>query len=197
MEPIANIILTFINVILTYFNFSTSRKKDFEDKLYQLKIDIYQDLSHKLQSHILRLDINQEPFIKLYEIRDNKKWTKYLQNTTADIIGDTIDIQNEIFKHYHILPQKVIQKYSELTELFLGFIAQSYHGDSGILIGVQDKVWDKYYDFLKTLRNDLKIEEIDSSLNERISSSKKMKHKIVPTIQNLSESVLSTLTFIK
>lgn len=73
------IILTLVNVVMTYFNLQHNRKKDFQDKLFQLKLDAYTELNEACYKSVIRLDINSTPFVQIYDFEKKDEWIKYCE----------------------------------------------------------------------------------------------------------------------
>src|SRR5664279_5851377 len=79
--------LTSVNVLLTYFNFRRSRKKEFQDKLFQFKVDAYKTLNDACYGAVKRLDINSSPYVAIYDYSDEAEWVKYCEaNMGTEII---------------------------------------------------------------------------------------------------------------
>lgn len=166
---LTTIILTTVNVGLTYFNLKYNRKKDFQDKLYQLKLDAYRELNESCYEATQRLDINSTPFVQIYDFKDKSEWTEYCKQNMGEQFIQSFDLQKLTFKNSLILPSDIVDKYHEFTNFCISFVTSSYHFDQGLIINNQDRLWDLYTDLLNSFRKDLQIETIDGSLSKRIS----------------------------
>ena len=163
------LLLTAANASLTYFNFRHNRKKDFQDKLYQLKLEAYKELNDACYLITRSLDINSSPFVEIYEFEDKKEWIKYCEQNMGNEISKGFDIQKLTYKYSLILPSNIIDKYYDFTNQCIAFVTMSYHFDTSLIIHNQENLWDLYIELLNEFRKDLKIESIDSSLKKRIS----------------------------
>ncbi len=164
------VVLTSINVLLTYFNLRHSRKKEFQDKLFQFKIDAYKLLNEACYSAVKRLDINSKPYVEIYKFTDKKEWVKYCEaNMGAEII-DGFKLQDLVYGQAMYLPADVVDKFYCFTNNCISFVTQAYHFDTGLIISNQDRLWEEYIELLNLIRKDLNIELIDTGLRHRISS---------------------------
>lgn len=165
-----SIVLTGINVFLTYSNYKHNRKKDFQDKLYQLKLAAYTELGEACYEAIMRLDINSTPFVQIYDFEEKEKWIKYCEQNMSEQFSKSIEMQKLTYKHTLYLPNKIIDKYHDFTKYCISFVTTSYHFDTDLIISNQDRLWDLYLDILDGFRSDLNIEIIDVDLRTRITS---------------------------
>lgn len=162
--------LTSVNVLLTYFNLRHSRKKEFQDKLFQFKIDAYKTLNDACYAAVKRLDVNSTPYFEIYNFTDKDKWAKHCEaNIGAEII-EGFKLQDLVYGQAIYLPTDVVDKFYEFTNDCISFVTQSYHFDTGLIILNQDRLWNKYIELLNLIRKDLNIELIDTGLKHRISS---------------------------
>lgn len=162
--------LTSANVLLTYFNLRHDRKKDFQDKLFQFKIDAYNTLNDACYVAVKRLDINSTPYVEIYNYSDKEKWVKYCEANMGTEIIEGFKLQDIIFEQAIYLPPDVVKKFFEFSNDCISFVTHVYHFDTSLIITNQDQLWGKYIELLNLIRKDLKIELIDTSLNWRISS---------------------------
>jgi hypothetical protein len=166
---LATITLTALNVGLTFFNLKYSRKKDFQDKLYQLKLDAYKELNESCYEATQRLDINSTPFVQIYDFKDKNEWTEYCKQNMGEQHHLSFNLQKLTYKNSLILPSDIVDKYHEFTNFCIAFVTSTYHFDTGTIINNQDRLWELYTDLLNSFRKDLKIETIDGGLRQRIS----------------------------
>jgi len=164
------ITLTIINAALIYFNLRHSRKKDFQDKLFQLKLDAYKEMNDACYSSIKRLDIESTPFVQIYDIKDKGEWTKYCENNMGEQFQKGFELLDLAYKYTFILPPSVVNKLHEFSNYCISFVTMTYHFDTGLIIDNQERLWDLYTDLTNEFRKDLNIEIIDGSLRQRISS---------------------------
>lgn len=167
---IISIGLTAINAGLTYWNLRHNRKKDFQDKLYQLKLTAYTELSAACYEATKQLDINSSPFVEIYDFDDKDKWSKYCEKNMGEQFAKSFDMQKLTYRHTLYLPSNIVDKYHEFTNYCISFVTTSYHFDTGLIISNQDRLWGMYIDLLKEFRKDLNIDMIDGDLRSRITS---------------------------
>lgn len=164
------IILTTINAGITFFNLKFSRRKDFQDKLFQIKLDAFNEMNMACYEATKFLSTNCSPFAEIYKIEEKKDWEIYFQETISVEYHKYFDLQNLTYKYSLVLPPKVVDQYHEFTNRCLSYITMSFHFDAGLLIDSQDKLWENYINLLNEFRGDLKIEKIDGGLRNRLSS---------------------------
>lgn len=162
--------LTSVNVLLTYFNLRHSRKKEFQDKLFQFKIDAYKTLNDACYFAIKRLDVNSTPYVEIYNYTDEKEWVKYCEANMGTEIIEVFKLQDLVYGQAMYLPTDVVDKFYDFTNDCISFVTHAYHFDTGLIISNQDRLWDKYIELLNLIRKDLNIELIDTGLKHRISS---------------------------
>jgi hypothetical protein len=167
---LVTIVLTTANAVMTFLNLRYSRKKDFQDKLYQLKLDAYKELNDACYETTQRLDINSSPFVEIYDTKDKDEWLKYCETNMGEQISKSFDLQKLTYKYSLILPADIVDKYHEFTNKCISFVTISYHFDTGLIIENQDRLWDLYIDILNSFRKDLEIDTIDGGLRQRINS---------------------------
>lgn len=164
----ATIVLTAVNVVMTFFNLRHGKKKEFQDKLFQLKLDAYKELNNSCYETTQRLDINSSPFVEIYDTKDEDQWVKHCKANMREQISKSFDLNKLIYKYSLILPSEIINKYHEFTNESISFVTMSYHFNTGLIIENQDRLWGLYIDILNSFRKDLEIDMIDSGLRKRI-----------------------------
>lgn len=164
------IFLTLINIILTYFNLRFSRRKEFQDKLFQLKFEAYNELNNACYESVNRLDINSTPFVQIYDFKQKDEWVEYCENNMGNEYKQSHDIQRLMYKYSLILPSDIIEKYYEFTNACISFVTSCYHFDSELISNNQNQLANLYVDLINKFRTDLNIDLIDGSLSRRISS---------------------------
>lgn len=162
--------LTSINILITYFNLRYNRKKDFQDKLFQYKLDAYKTLNSTCYNAVKRLDINSTPFVKIYDYKEEKEWLEYCEANMGDEIIENFKLQDQVYAEAMYLPTEVVDKFYDFTNDCISFVTQAYHFDTALIIANQDKLWNKYIELLNLVRRDLNIELIDIGLKNRITS---------------------------
>jgi hypothetical protein len=162
--------LTSVNVLLTYFNLRHSRKKEFQDKLFQFKIGAYKTLNDAYYSAVKRLDVNSTPYVEIYNYTDEKEWVKYCEANMGTEIIEGFKLQDLVYGQAMYLPRDVVDKFYDFTNDCISFVTHAYHFDTGLIISNHDRLWDKYIELLNLIRKDLNIELIDTGLKHRISS---------------------------
>lgn len=164
------VVLTLVNVIMTYFNLRYIRRKDFQDKLFLLKLDAYIELNEACYETTKRLEINTTPFVEIYDIENEEEWSKYCEKNMGEQFSKSFELQKLTYKHSLILPSDIVEKYHEFTNKSISYVTMVYHFDAGLIIENQDLLWNLYIDLLNSFRKDLEIETIDGGLRQRITS---------------------------
>lgn len=167
---LSTILLTSINVGLTYLNIKNSRRKEFQDKLFQLKLDAYKEMNDVCYNATKRLNVNSFPFCEIYNFKDKKEWENYCIKNMGEQFHLGFGMQDLTYKYSLILPKSVVEKYYDFTNYCINFITTTYHFDTGLMIDNQERIWDLYNKLLNEFRKDLNIEIIDGGLQQRISS---------------------------
>jgi hypothetical protein len=62
-----NIFLTSITLVVGYLTYRFSKKKDFEDQLFQIKIEAYKEINEACFKAFQKLDVNSTPFVEMYD----------------------------------------------------------------------------------------------------------------------------------
>lgn len=119
---LSNTVLTTITLTLTYFNYHHSRKKDFQDKLFQIKLDAYKELNAKCYDAYLTLNINSEPFNEIYKIDTKDEWDRYFDKEFMGLYKVGFQLQETIYGYAYLLPNDVITKYYDFSNFCLGFV---------------------------------------------------------------------------
>lgn len=163
------ILLTLANVLITFFNMRYGRKKDFQDKLFNLKLDAYREINEAAYQATRRLQINSEPFNRIYDFKNKDEWAKFCEVNLNEQFKESFELQLLTYKHSLILPSIVVDKYHDFTGLCVAFVTMTHHFDTGLIVENQDRLWEMYIDLLNEFRKDLRIEIIDSSLQKRVS----------------------------
>ncbi|TFF37889.1 hypothetical protein [Mucilaginibacter psychrotolerans] len=167
---LCNTILTTVTLTVTYFNYHHLRKKDFQDKLFQIKLDAYRDLNAKCYDAYLTLNINSEPFNEIYNIETKEEWDKYFEKEFMGLYKVGFGLQESIYGYAYLLPTAVIEKYYDFSNFCLGFVTMSAHFDTGLIVDNTDRMWGYYAELLNLIRHDLKIEVIDKGLLKRVTN---------------------------
>lgn len=165
---IFNIIILAINVGIIYWTLIHNKKKDFEDQLFKEKFDTYKDLIESAYDALKKLDINSSPFVEIYDIKTKKEWEEYFPKMAAKMFKIGFGLEDKIRKKSIYLPANIAEKFIEYSRLCVWYVTNCYHYDTGLIIDVQDKLWDLFFDLTNEIRADLKIDLIDESLKKRI-----------------------------
>jgi len=165
-----NIVLTTITLTISYFSYHHSRKKDFQDKLFQIKLDAYKELNAKCYDAYLTLNINSAPFNEIYKIDTKEEWRKYFDKEFMTLYKVGFQLQKTIYGHAYLLPNDVITKYYDFSNFCLSFVTMAAHYDAGLIIDSTDRMWDYYSDLVNLIRQDLKIEIINKGLLKRVTN---------------------------
>lgn len=163
-----NIFLTSITLGVGYLTYRFSKKKDFEDKLFQIKIDAFKEINDACFSAYQKLDVNSTPFVEMYDFKSEKEWRKYHKKKITPLFKIGIDIEKLVFKHTLFLPPKIVDKIDNYGQYCLSYITQYGHFDSGLNCESYDRLWEMYTELLGLLREDLKVLELEKGLVSRI-----------------------------
>lgn len=165
-----NTLLTTLTLTISYFNYHHSRKKDFQDKLFQIKLDAYKDLNAKCYDAYLTLNINSTPFNKIYDFENKADWDVFFDKEFKGLYKVGFQLQESIYGYGYLLPNDVIEKYFDFSNFCLGFVTMSAHFDTALIVDNSDRMWAYYIELLNLIRHDLKIEVIDKGLLKRVTS---------------------------
>lgn len=168
--PVISAVITTANVVMTYFNFQHGRKKDFQDKLFQLKLDACKELNDACYEATVRLDINSSPFVQIYDTPTKQEWLTYCQENMGEEIIKGFDMQRLAYKNAFILPAEIVDNYLAFTYQCIAYVKNSYHFDQELIVENQDQLWELYLKLVNSFRKDLDINTIDWGLRKRITS---------------------------
>ena len=108
---ILNIIILAANVGIIYWTLIHNKKKDFEDQLFKEKFDTYKELIDLSYDALKALDINSDPFAKIYDIKDKAEWQEYFQKEVAKLYKIGFGLEDNIRKRSIYLPATVVDKF--------------------------------------------------------------------------------------
>jgi hypothetical protein len=167
---LCNSILTTVALSLTYFNYRHSRKKDFQDKLYQIKLDAYKELNMKCYDAFKQLNINSSPFDEIYNIDTKPEWDIFFLREIPKLYYVGFQLQESIYNYAHILPNDVMESYYDFSNNCLSFVTNSAHFNIELIIDSTDRIWKQYAELIDITRKDLSIEKVDKGLFKRMNS---------------------------
>jgi hypothetical protein len=167
---LCNSILTTAALSLAFFNYKHSRKKDFQDKLYQLKLDAYKELNAKCYEAYKQLNSNSWPFSEIYNIEIETEWDTFFVKEVSKLYHVGFELQELIYNHSHILPNEVIEAYNEFSNFCLGFVTKSAHYDTHLIVDSTGRLWGIYTELIDIIRNDLHIEKVNKDLFKRMNN---------------------------
>ena len=163
-----NIILTSMTLVVGYLTYRFSKKKDFEDKLFQIKIEAYKEINNACFKAFQKLDVNSTPFIELYDFKTKEKWEKYYEKNIIPYYNVGIGIEKLVFKHSLFLPQEIVGKVDEYGQFCLSYVTQYSHFNSGLNCESHDRLWELYTELLGLFKENLHVLELDQGLVSRI-----------------------------
>jgi hypothetical protein len=167
---IITILLTAINAFMTYINFRHNRKKEFQEKLFELKLEAFNEINQVCLNAIRRLDINSSPFNEIYEYKNLEAWEEYCEKNIGEQFIKSLDMKDLTYKYGIIIPPCILDKYHEFANLCVAYVTTSTHFETKLIVNLQEKLHNHYIDILNEFRTDLKIETIDDSLKNRLLS---------------------------
>jgi hypothetical protein len=158
----------FLGVIV--YNFT--KKKDFQEKLYEQKCIAYQDLLQGCFEYMEKLNMSKEPFRKMYEYTSIEDWQTFCLNGDKELLEEGYTLMKKIHKYYLFIPKKNITMYTEFIKDCLLQVNRMQLFNSKLIIEHTAELIGKYYDLLNGFREDLKIDLIDDALTERLKLQK-------------------------
>ena len=168
-------ILTSVNIFLTsitfgvgYLTYKFSKKKDFEDKLFQIKIEAYKEINESCFKAFQKLDVNSTPLVEIYDFKKEKEWKKYYKKNVTKLFSVGLNLEKLVFKHTIFLPPKIVDKLDNYSQYCISFITQYSHFNQKLNVESSDRLWEMYTELLGLLREDLKVLELDKGLVSRI-----------------------------
>ena len=167
---LVNIILTAFTLTVAYFTYRHSREKDFQDKLYQIKIEAFKDINEKCYSAYKKLNINSTPIVQIYDFTEKTDWEIYYKKEVVQMQQIGFDLQNDVYKYTVFIPADIGDKLYFFSDLCMSFVEECIHFDPELLIEKQKILWDSYADLVKTMRKDLMVDVIDYGLFNRIAN---------------------------
>lgn len=165
---VLNLIVLVLNAGIVYWTLIHNRKKDFEDQLFKEKFDTYKMLIEDAYDAIVKLDVNASPFVEIYDIKTKEEWETYFQKHAGRMFEIGFGLEEKIRKKSIYLPVNVVDKFVEYSNLCVWYVTNCFHYDTGLIIDVQDKLLDLFFDLTNEIRSDLKIDLIDESLKNRM-----------------------------
>lgn len=163
-----NIFLTVITFAVTYANYTHLREKDFQENLYKIKVEAYQNLIEQCLDSWRQLDINAAPFVQIYDFKTKADWEDYYQKEVSGLTHLGFNIQKTIFKEATFLPSKVMETVFEFSNICVRYVVVAVHFDTGLIIEKQDELHELFFEVVNAFRTDLEIEVINESLKSRI-----------------------------
>lgn len=151
-----------------YLTYKFSKKKDFEDKLFQIKIEAYKEINEACFKAFQKLDVNSTPLVEIYDFKNEKEWKNYYEKKVTKLFNIGFNLEKLTFKYTIFLPPEIVDKFDEYGQYCISYITQYSHFDSRLNCESYDRLWEMYTELLGLLREDLKVLELDKGLVSRI-----------------------------
>lgn len=169
---IINLSLIAVNSFVLYKTYYADRKKDFENRLYELKLTAYTDLNKVCSDIQLQMDVNSSPFVEIYDFKLDQRdeWEKYCQSNILKMVNIGQQCLDDAERNYGLyISNEVLSKLREFCLLATRFVVESHHFDTSILIDKQDRIAQALYDLRDEMRRDMNFDVLDRSLQKRIN----------------------------
>lgn len=164
-----NIVILTFNGIVIYFTFYRDKNKDFEKLLFDKKLLAYEEINSECSKLFDKIDLDSSPFTEIYETKSKEDWEKYYEKNIAKLAGIGVFYFEEVQAKYGlIISNKILSLLDKYTFIITRFVVESYYFNTGILIDKHERAYDLLDKLRQEMRKDLKIEEINSSLRNRL-----------------------------
>ena len=164
-----NIVILGFNGLVIYWTFYRAKNKDFEKHLFDKKLNAYEKINVECSKIFDRIDVNSSPFVEIYDCKSKKEWEKYYEKNIAKMCGIGIRYFEKVQADYGlIISNKVLSSLDEFITISTRFTVEAHHFDTGILVDKQDRAYNLLDNLRQEMRKDLKLEEIDKSLRNRL-----------------------------
>jgi hypothetical protein len=165
-------IYTIINFALTFWinrsNYKHLRHKDFQELLYNSKIDIYKNLISLCQQAYISLDIGVKPLNKINTISKEDWNTYYLK--IIKLSATPYEIKVIINKEILLLPSTITNLTLDYTIYCETYITMAYHRDDQDLTDRHEILFQKLNRLIEAYRTDLGVDFIDKRLATRLGN---------------------------
>lgn len=166
---IVNIILTSATLTVAWLVYRHSRKKDFQDNLFKIKIEAYKEINDLCYKAYRQLDPTNTPFTQIYDFKEKTEWLVYYTSEVTKMYRVGRQLEKSVYKHCIFLPQNITDKLHEYAGICTSYVTQFAHFDTGLNCETHDRIWELYVDLFSVMRDDLKVERIDRDLLDRIT----------------------------
>lgn len=166
---IINIVLTTATLTVAWLVYRHSRKKDFQDSLFKIKLDAYKEINDLCYTAYRQLDPNNSPFAEIYDFRNKSEWQTFYMTNVTKMYSVGRQLEKSVYKHCIFLPQDITDKLHEYAGICTFYVTQFAHFDTGLNCETHDRIWELYVDLFSAMRDDLKVERIDRDLLDRIT----------------------------
>ncbi|MEZ4720403.1 MAG: hypothetical protein R2813_00835 [Flavobacteriales bacterium] len=168
-----NILILALNAFVIYRALIHDKRKDFESKLFELKLEAYRSIHVACSEIQLQLDINSDPFVKIYDYDKSQKgeWEDYCRENILPMVNVGQGCFDSVFKEHGVyIPNSVMDCLQEFCVLATRYIVESVHFDTRILLDKEDRLNEALFNLRQTMRTDLGIDKLDRSLEDRINA---------------------------
>ena len=165
---ITNICLTFVTLIITYFSYRFSKKKDLEDKLFDEKTEIYKEINQLCYSAYHQISPKVIDLKHIENCNNKNQSDNNFENEILKLKQKGIEIEDKLFTNILFIPSNVVKEVQEYSRKIVSYVESYPSTDTKLKKENHIELWDNYQTILITMRHDLKINNIDKSLLNRI-----------------------------
>jgi hypothetical protein len=166
---LVNALLTIINLVISNNTYKLSKKKDFQENLYYLKLEAYNEITRYCYKCMEELSIQNNPINKIYDITDMDEWQDYCKTELDPLYKTVAEIENLSFKHYLILPSDFLEQINAFRFSCFQYLCNVQNlKDSTGTFSFGSELWNEYHILVNKFRKDLSIQELDKTLAKRI-----------------------------
>jgi hypothetical protein len=157
--------------IFSLYNYLDNRRKDFEDQLFKIKLELYNTINDHSYEVISAFDVSADPFETLFNINDPEQKERWYIKQIAPLMDYCFRLESTVHKSSIYIPSNVLEELFILISLAKQLIAKSGTLSSKDVIDLADRLIRQWTIVQVKIRADLKIEKLDQGLNSRIMSS--------------------------
>ncbi|UZO80389.1 hypothetical protein NBT05_15710 [Aquimarina sp. ERC-38] len=125
-----NILLTSATFLVGYLTYRFYKKKDYEDKIFNMKFETYSKLNELCFNAFNKLNPNNSPLVEIYDYKDKDKWTKYYEKEVMKMDEIALEIERVIMKSSFYLPSETLNAALEFSQYCIKYITQYAHFDT-------------------------------------------------------------------
>lgn len=168
--PIVTLIGIFATFVMSLINYWHNKRKDLEEKLYDVKVEAYRQLSNTAFILIEKLRIQGYPFSEIKKPYHANEMEEYF-NKEYHTMENTISESKKIGQHYMVfLPNGALNNYFHFISSCEIYVIKGQDFNYDLLYDLKSRCLMDYYKMIDFFRNDLGIDKLDESLKKRLKS---------------------------